>query len=877
MKTLHKEGRMSGLEINNKGKTMKKFFVVLLAVCLIATFISCSNEAKVDERVNVSFGVDQTRSLSSSASYADFSTLDWYYQATTESQFDFGKTTNWTKLDNGLDTILELSQGIWDFDLCAVTPTADPNNNVTTKVYEGSRNGVLVQKGDKAQTITIDVVPGGSGKGTIVISSNIVVNKKTADGSYEATTVKANNWSVVNSDSSFNQSGTFEGDKKITEVPAGDYTVTVSYNDVLNTETNTYVIRATEPIDITVYANSTITVKGSIDEETQAVVIKPISTYKSSASGSLTPNEDAKVSVDVTPAMTSSTSQKTTVTIPSSMIKDSTEDGKVELVLDVTVTPAKEASSDNSFVASSGSAVAAAIDINLSLDRISQTTGFTTPVKVETYVAKNLSGFSFCFPGETWTKKNSLEEVTAAKDYYYDSTEGKLTFLTDHFSSFIVETSSVAVIENMAYATLVEALDAAVAGDVVNVINDSKVVLNDTSDKFNGADSSLWYDTENVTLDFCGNTFTVKSNYGGSYNVLNIFGSGWTIKNGEIIVTRGESNEDDSYSLGIEIKNGTITIDNMTLHGGIALYDTVNATLKDTNFVMATNYYAIYLEGGASATIEGGEYKSNGSKPIIYACENCEATITGGSFDGNLKGGKGSITINGGSFTDLDSAINYASSGTTITMLKDSEGKGIGSKDAGKATYREKLTIDFANHTYTMMDPAVGSTGTESQAMHWGKSLGNITMKNGTFKVAENTSGVFMAMQNYINFTAENMVFDFSSIPVVSYDEDEFSGDYAIFNGLEVPMFNNNSGKMILKNTTITMPSNSNKGLSAGGDGVEIISSIINGAINLMEESESVKVKDTTISKGVVSYFNNGSTIASSTEGEYTVYRLETV
>ena len=96
MKTLHKEGRMSGLKINNKGKTMNKFFVVLLAVCLIATFISCSNEAKVDERVNVSFGVDQTRSLSSSASYADFSTLDWYDKATTESQFDYGEKENWT-------------------------------------------------------------------------------------------------------------------------------------------------------------------------------------------------------------------------------------------------------------------------------------------------------------------------------------------------------------------------------------------------------------------------------------------------------------------------------------------------------------------------------------------------------------------------------------------------------------------------------------------------------------------------------------------------------------------------------------------------------------------------------------------------------------
>lgn len=470
MKTLHKEGRMSGLKINNEGKTMKKFFVVLLAVCLIATFISCSNEAKVDERVNVSFGVDQTRSLSSSASYADFSTLDWYYKATTESQFDYGEKENWTKLDNGLDTILELSRGIWDFDLCAVTPTENPNNNGTTKVYEGSRDGVLVQKGDKAQTITIDVVPGGSGKGTIVISSNIVVNKKTADGSFVATTVKANNWEVKASSSTSDfetKIGVFSAtepvDKKIEEVPAGDYKVTVWYKDVLDETAGTHVIRATEPIDITVYANSTITVKGSIDEETQAVVIKPVSSYQAVAETSVAKTStEAVITLPVTPAMSSNSTEKTTVRIPSSVYSNETT-GNAALSLDVKVFPATESSASNSFTISSNTnTAAAAIDLSLTVDNSEKTEFGDAKIEIETYIAKNLAGVIVSYNGSALNPE----------DYSYDSTSGLLTFKTNHFSTFVVETSSEAMIGDTAYDTLSKAYDATVGNDEIVLLKD---------------------------------------------------------------------------------------------------------------------------------------------------------------------------------------------------------------------------------------------------------------------------------------------------------------------------------------------------------------------------------------------------------------------
>lgn len=225
-------------------------------------------------------------------------------------------------------------------------------------------------------------------------------------------------------------------------------------------------------------------------------------------------------------------------------------------------------------------------------------------------------------------------------------------------------------------------------------------------------------------------------------------------------------------------------------------------------------------------------------------------------------------------YETLDAAINAANSGATITLLKDSIGNGIGSKDKGKAEYRESLTIDFNGHTYTMNDPAVGSTGTETQAMHWGDSLGSITLKNGTFMVAENTSRVAMAMQNYINFTADNMTFDFRNIPVVHYGDSEFTGANAIYNSLEVPMVGNNrQGKINLNNCTVHMPDDSSKGICNDGQVIEVVSSTVNGAFAFESAGKAVKVKDSTVTKGVIPYFDSGYFVATATDEEgYTIY-----
>lgn len=297
-------------------------------------------------------------------------------------------------------------------------------------------------------------------------------------------------------------------------------------------------------------------------------------------------------------------------------------------------------------------------------------------------------------------------------------------------------------------------------------------------------------------------------------------------------------------------------------------------TINGGTFTGIENYNGFYGKDNSIAklVISGGKFNVEPNSDYIVDCY-C-AVAQGDKWIVQ----EAPVVIGTKGYATLDDAIKDAKSGDTITLRKDSVGKGIGSADGNQT--RGSLTIDFNGYTYTMNDPAVGSTGTKSQAMHWGTSLGAVTLKNGTFKVAQGTTSVKMALQNYIDFTAENMTFDFSNIPVTNYGTtgkfDPNTGIFKEYSGLEVPMFNNNSGKMVLKNSTITMPNDSTKGISADGDGVDIFSCTIDGAINLQDQNSVVRIKNSTVSKEIVSYFNNDTyKIISTTDDEgYDVYRL---
>lgn len=137
--------------------------------------------------------------------------------------------------------------------------------------------------------------------------------------------------------------------------------------------------------------------------------------------------------------------------------------------------------------------------------------------------------------------------------------------------------------------------------------------------------------------------------------------------------------------------------------------------------------------------------------PVVYGNDgaNISATVESGPVvdsDGNYY-----LTL----ADAVEAVIDSKTKTGTVTLLEDCSGGGIGLFN-GKGATDVDLTIDFGGYTYTCEDPAVGSTGTESQGFHLEKG-NTVILKNGTIKVAEDSVNTKMLIQNYCNLTLEDL------------------------------------------------------------------------------------------------------------------------
>ena len=136
-------------------------------------------------------------------------------------------------------------------------------------------------------------------------------------------------------------------------------------------------------------------------------------------------------------------------------------------------------------------------------------------------------------------------------------------------------------------------------------------------------------------------------------------------------------------------------------------------------------------------------------------------------------------------FNTLAEAVEAAENGQTITLLKDSEGKGI--------VIDKDVTIDFAGFAYTFIEQGVGDTPTKSNGFQIKKD-NNVTLKNGTLNVAaESKDDFYILIQNYSNLTVEDMELDGTNLDMWSATD----GDSYVLS--------NNSGTVkIIGETNIT-------------------------------------------------------------------------
>lgn len=142
--------------------------------------------------------------------------------------------------------------------------------------------------------------------------------------------------------------------------------------------------------------------------------------------------------------------------------------------------------------------------------------------------------------------------------------------------------------------------------------------------------------------------------------------------------------------------------------------------------------------------------------PVAYATE---ADTAGGESGGASGVAEAVATYNGKGYETLSAAVEAVISSETksgtVVLNKDAEGSGIGLFNA-KGASGVNLTIDFGGHTYTCADPAVGSTGTETQGFHLEKG-NTVVLKNGAVEVSESSQNTRMLIQNYCDLTLKNI------------------------------------------------------------------------------------------------------------------------
>lgn len=334
------------------------------------------------------------------------------------------------------------------------------------------------------------------------------------------------------------------------------------------------------------------------------------------------------------------------------------------------------------------------------------------------------------------------------------------------------------------------------------LVNYGEVVLN------NGV--TLERSSEKGTLspyiDGGNSCYTILNDKGATMTINNATvknsgGYSSAIRNGGDSECNDESHltiKDGNFSGGLNaVKNdecGILTIDGGTF-SNTSQYVIMNwnkATITNGTFSVKDSADAVLFTAAYHANravgeliVNNGTFTGNGSQKMVEnhygSSYTGTASITGGTFSSDVSAyvAEGYVQNNGTverlgetnavakigntyykSLVDAYAALPRGegaapSEPTTITLLKDSDGGGIGSD---KTDNYMNYVIDFNGHTYTVGAPAVGSTGTVSQGI---RVLKTSTAKfmNGTLKAA-NYNQLVQVVHTYGDVTFQDFTVD---------------------------------------------------------------------------------------------------------------------
>lgn len=259
--------------------------------------------------------------------------------------------------------------------------------------------------------------------------------------------------------------------------------------------------------------------------------------------------------------------------------------------------------------------------------------------------------------------------------------------------------NAVAQIGDQYYETLADAVLKVANGDTITLLKDA-----------NG-DGITVQGGKVFTLDFDGHSYTVNGKPTGSKGTESqafqlLTGSTIVFKNGKII--------GDNSGVQMLIQNYCdLTLDNMTLDATEGKNNVSysmsnncgNVTIKDTTITAKADGVAFDVYGGfqkysdVTVTVTGNSV-INGKVELARANtanknEN-KLVIDGGTINGQICNTSGTVVVNGGAFTDLASAVKYATDGAKITLAGDvalSRAISIGSSEG------KRIVLDLGGKT----------------------------------------------------------------------------------------------------------------------------------------------------------------------------------
>lgn len=185
-------------------------------------------------------------------------------------------------------------------------------------------------------------------------------------------------------------------------------------------------------------------------------------------------------------------------------------------------------------------------------------------------------------------------------------------------NSINAEGDNAVKINQIEYETLALGVESAKEGETITLLKDIEVT---------SADGFIANLPTNSTLDLNGHTITID------FMALIFTGNNITIKNGNF-------NTVEAYSLwiGDEAETKGAIIDNVKTNGGINIYNATDVVIRNTTAIGHT-YYSVWVDNGANATVESGNYSTQGSNGLVGVSKDNDfehaLSIVGGTFIAN--------------------------------------------------------------------------------------------------------------------------------------------------------------------------------------------------------------------------------------------------